>query len=89
MHPQGCQVVPGADVFIHTMGTFGVSSASYYWSRVVGSIGRLAQYLVGKLSTTWHVLVADDFMLECGGPRYRMGLIIFFVLCSTCGVPLS
>ena len=34
------------------------------------------------------MLVADDFMLECGGPRYRMGLIIFFVLCSMCGVPL-
>ena len=94
VHPQdwhllGCQVVPGADVFIHTVGTFGVSSASYYWSRVAGSIGRLAQYLVGELSTTWHMLVADDFMLECGGPRCRMGLIIFFVLCSTCGVPLS
>ena len=94
VHPQdwhllGCQVVPGADVFIHTVGTFGVSSASYYWSRVAGSIGRLAQYLVGKLSTSWHMLVADDFKLECGGPRYGMGLIIFFVLCSTCGVPLS
>ena len=61
-----------------------MSSASYYWSRVAGSIGRLAQYLVGKLSTSWHMLVADDFMLECGGPRYRMGLIFFFVLCSTC-----
>ena len=94
VHPQdwhllGCQVVTGADVFIHTVGTFGVSSASYYWSRVPGSIGRLAQYLVGKLLTSWHTPVADDFMLECGGPRYRMGLIIFFVLCSTCGAPLS
>ena len=94
VHPQdwhllGCQVVPGADVFTHTVGTFGVSSASYYWSRVAGSIGRLAQYLVGKLSTSWHMLVADDFMQECGGPRYRMGLIIFFVFWSTCGVPLS
>ena len=34
-------------------------------TRVAGSIGRLAQYLVGDLCTTWHVLVADDFMLEC------------------------
>ena len=94
IHPQdwhylGCQVTPGSDVFIHTVGTFGISSASYYWSREAGAVGRLAQYLVGGSTTTWHMLVADDFMLECGGPRYRMGLVIFFVLCATCGVPLS
>ena len=94
VHPQDwhllrCQVIAGSVVLIHTTGTFGVSSASHYWSRVAGSIGRLAQYFVGELSTTWHMLVADDFVLECEGPQYRMGLVIFFVLCSTCGVPLS
>ena len=76
-------------MFIHTVGTLGVSSASYYWSRVAGPIGRLPQCVVGDLCTTWHVLVADDFVLECGGPQCRMGLVIFFVLCLTCGVPLS
>ena len=49
----------------------------------------LAQHFVGDLCTTWHMLVADDLRLGCGGPRFRMGLIIFFVLCLTCGVPLS
>ena len=94
IHPEDwhylrCQVNEGSDVFIHTVGTFGISSASYYWSRVAGSIGRLSQYLAGDLCTTWHMLVADDFMLECGGPEYRMGLVVFFVLCLTCGIPLS
>ena len=48
------------------MGTLGISSASYWWSQIAGSIGRLEQHLAGDFCTTWHVLVADDFMLECG-----------------------
>ena len=74
---------------MNTVGTFGVASASYYWSRVAGSIGRLLQYLSGHSSTSWHMLVADDYLLESGGPGYRIGLLPFFVLCAIVGVPLS
>ena len=68
---------------------FGVASASYYWSRVAGAVGRLAQYLVVSAAATWHMLVADDYLLECGGAAYRRGLLTFFVLCAVLGVPLS
>ena len=34
-HMLGCQVKPGEAVYVHTVGTFGVASASYYWSRGV------------------------------------------------------
>ena len=74
---------------MNTVGTFGVASASYYWSRVAGSIGRLLQYLSGHSSTSWHMLVADDYLSESGGPGYRIGLLLFFVLCAIVGVPLS
>ena len=72
VHPQdwhllGCQVTPGADVYVNTVGTFGVSSASYYWGRVASAIGRLAQYIAGDTAQTWHMLVADDYHLEAGG----------------------
>ena len=88
-HPQdwhflGCQVTHGSDVLIHAVGTFGISSASCCWSRVAGATGRLAHHLVSSITSTWHMLVADDCVLECGGPRYRMGLVICFVLCATC-----
>ena len=33
------------------------------------AFGRLAQYLAGDESATWHVLVADEFHLEAGGPE--------------------
>ena len=35
------------------------------------------------------MLVADDYLLESGGPEYRVGLLLFFVLCAVVGVPLS
>ena len=71
------------------MGTFGIASASYYWSRVAAAVGRFVQYLSGYTSTSWHMLVADDYLLESGGPEYRVGLLLFFVLCAVVGVPLS
>ena len=83
-HLLGCQVVPGGSVFINTVGTFGVTSASYYWSRVASAKERVAQYLAG-----WHMLVADDYHLDAGGANYRTALFHFFTLCATANVPLS
>ena len=37
-HLLGCQVEAGADVYINTVGTFGVASASYYCSRSGGCV---------------------------------------------------
>ena len=91
-HLLGCQVIPGGEVFMNTVGTFGtfgIVSASYYSSRVAGAVGRLAQYLVDSTATTWHMLVADDYLLDCGGAACRRGLLTFFVLCAVVGVPLS
>ena len=82
-------MLAGGDVYINTVGTFGVASASYYWSRVSGALGRLTQYIAGNRARTWHMVVADDYHLESGGQEYRTALVAFFVLCSTVGVPLS
>ena len=88
-HLLACQVEQGSTVYVNTVGTFGVVSASYYWSRVAGALGRLSQYLAGHRASTWHMLDADDFHLEAGGLSYRPALIVFFALCAVCGVPLS
>ena len=48
----GCQVAEGQEVYVNTVGTFGVASASYHWSRVASAIGRLSQYLVGDTAQT-------------------------------------
>ena len=36
-HPLGCQVQPGGSVYVNKVGTFGVASASYWWSRVASA----------------------------------------------------
>ena len=88
-HLLGCQVVPGGSVFIDTVGTFGVASASYFWSLVASVVGRLAQYLAGSSAYTWHMLVADDYHIDAGGANYRTALFHFFTFCATANVPLS
>ena len=83
----GCRVQEGASVYVNTVGTFGISSASYFRSRVSGAIGRLTQYLAGHSSATWHMLVADDFHLEAGGQEYRFALVSFFNPVCRCRCP--
>ena len=76
-------------MFIITVGTFGVASGSYYWSRVATAIGPLSQYLAGSSAYTWHMLVADDFHLDAGDANCWAALFHFFTLCATANVPLS
>ena len=81
-HYLGCQVTHGGDVFVNTVGTFGTASASYYWSWVAGAVGRLLQYLSGHSSTSWHMLVADDYLLESGG----LDIVLGFSSSSSCAL---
>ena len=88
-HLLGCQLDRGGEVFVNTVGTFGVSSASYYWSRVSAAVGRLTQYLISQYATTWIMLLADDYHVEVGGKHFRPALLVFFLLCEVVGCPLS
>ena len=82
-------MVSSASVFINTVGTFGVASASNYWSRVASTIGRLAQNLAGSSAYTWHILVADDYHFDAGGANYRSALFHSITFCATANVALS
>ena len=54
-HQQTWEVEAARGVYVNTVGTFGVVLASYHWSRVVSTLGRLYQHLVGKSAHTWHL----------------------------------
>ena len=75
----GCQLERGGEIFVNTVGTFGVSSASCYWCRVSAAVGRLTQYLISRYATTWIMLLADDCHVEVGGAHF--GLLFW---CSSC-----
>ena len=63
-HMFGCQLERGADVFINTVGTLGITSASYYWSRVASAIGRLTQYLAADRAETWQMVVSSPLFFS-------------------------
>ena len=73
-HFLGCRVTPGSWIYVNKVGTFGITSASYFWSRDASFIGRLSQYLAGSSANAWHLLVADDFELDASGRKYRNAL---------------
>ena len=52
-HLLGCQIEAGGDVYINKIGTFGVASASYFWSRAASALGRLTQYITPIRGTSW------------------------------------
>ena len=83
------QIEVGGDVYVNKVGTFGVASASYYWSRAASVVGRLTQHFTGRSANTWRQFVADDIDLEESGTEYRAAMLSFFVLCSTAAVLLS
>ena len=56
-HLLGARVRTGGTVYVNTVGTFGVASASYYWSRTGSALGRLTHYLSGDTAQAWHLLV--------------------------------
>ena len=40
----------------------------------------VSQHIAGSTAHSWHMLVADDFYLEAGGPQDRAALLSFFAL---------
>ena len=45
--------------------------------------------MAGTSATTWHMLVADVFLLESSGREYWFAIVSFFLLATVLGVPLS
>jgi hypothetical protein len=61
-----CKVRSSDDViYYNRVGTFGVASASYWWSRLFAAVVRAVHYLVGKRFPIELLVYADD--IECLG----------------------
>ena len=75
-------------IWLNKVGTFGVASAAYHWSRFMSGLGRAAYYLWGKLGILQLVYVDDLLWLvgEKGGIEHVVLVIFFYVLM---GLPFS
>ena len=80
-------VNPGM-IRINKVGTFGVASAAYHWSRLMSGLGRAAFYMLGKSGVMQLVYVDDLLWLvgEKGGIELLVMVIYFYALI---GLPFS
>ena len=64
--PLGCKTREG-HIWVNEVGTYGVASAGYYWSRLAGALHRIGFYLVGGGTGHDALLFADDWLSVAGG----------------------
>ena len=84
---QACQLEAGK-VWINKVGTYGVTSASYWWARfAAAALVRLCHYVAGNQHPLDILLYVDDhIMLACDKAGITLcGTLIFFL--SALGVP--
>ena len=75
-------------IWINCVGTFGISSASYWWSRLFSGIGRLAAYVMQQ-QNWWQLVYVDDLHLTCLGNRKFVNLWIVLLIYELVGTPFS
>ena len=84
-----CRPGPDLDeVWINRTGTFGFSTASYWWGRLAGGIARM---VVNFFSNSWffQLLYADDLRIQTGGKDKFWNLLLGYFIWSLTGAPFS
>ena len=78
------------EVWLNTVGTFGVGSAGYWWGRAGALLVRLSHYLPPThLWRLWLLLYADDGMVTAGGSYFEHPLLFHLFLLQVLGTPLK
>ena len=75
-------------VWVNRCGTFGISSAAYWWARLSSGIGRLA-FEIWELEFAFQFLYADDLRWTSHGPNKYLVLIRALLLWVMAGAPMS
>ena len=75
-------------IWINCVGTFGISSASYWWSRLFAGISRLTAYIMQQ-QKWWQLVYADDLHLTCMGARKFFNLWMALLIYELLGTPFS
>ena len=76
-------------VYLNCVGTFGVTSAGYWWGRAAGAIIRLTHYALGHEDALWALIYSDDGILMSGSEWKERSLILHLFVLVVLGVPLA
>ena len=63
-------------VFLNCVGTFGVTSAGYWWGRAASAIVRLTHYALGHEDALWTLIYSDDGNIMSGENWKERSLIL-------------
>lgn len=75
-------------IWVNRVGTFGLGSIAYWWSRLAGLCGRFVSRL-WLCSYAWQMIFADDLQLLAGGADKWHSLIIAILAWAMIGTPFS
>ena len=76
-------------VFLNCVGTFGVTSAGYWWGRAAGAIVRLTHYILGHEDAIWALIYSDDGVLMSGTEWRERSILLHLFVLVIIGVPLA
>ena len=76
-------------VWLNKVGTFGMSSAAYWWGQVAAGAIRAAHHMLGSRLAAWALLFADDGNLFAEMEHAPRSLVGFLLVMEILGVPLS
>ena len=76
-------------VYINLVGTFGITSTPYWWTRLSGALIRLTHYLLGSDWLVDMLLYADDLEVMGPGRGGRIGSVLAFVFMAALGAPFK
>ena len=84
----GCRLKPG-EVWINKVGTFGISSASYWWGRVASAIFRLMFAVLGGNLSLDLLLFADDSAFIAKDKQERWSILLAVTILLAWGMPFK
>jgi hypothetical protein len=79
----------GTHTWVNCVGTFGVGSAAYWWSRMAGAQIRLLHGLLAERWPLEALLFADDAELTASNAREREGVVMAIFILMIIGAPMK
>ncbi|CAE7263715.1 unnamed protein product [Symbiodinium sp. CCMP2592] len=84
-----CRAEQGSDtIWINKVGTFGLSPASFWWSRLYGIIGRVVTRCLLQ-HAFYHFAYVDDVHPTFYGKRMYINFLVWLILQEMIGVPFA
>ena len=75
-------------IWVNKVGTFGVSSASYWWTRLMGTVGRLVGNAMGT-ECNYQLIYVDDLHVVVFGERKFLTLWMMLAAYEALGTPFQ